>query len=566
MHETLSLIHILFIIAAAVFIVPFFQRIGLGSVLGYLAAGAIIGPWGLGAVSQIDEVRHIAEFGVVFLLFIIGIELNFTRLIAMKRSVLGLGASQVILTSIIFTAIALLFGISKESAIIIGFGLALSSTAFGLQILTEKNELKTKAGQASFSILLLQDLAVVPLLTIVSFLAHDKTEIENIGFAFLETIFVIIGVILAGRFLLTPALRIVAKSNNSELFMAAAVLVVLGTAWLMEEVGLSMALGAFLAGLMLADSHYRHQVITDIQPFRGILLGLFFMSVGMSVDFGLLLQKPLIIATLVTGLLIIKSLVIFTICKIAKIDNGTSLKVSTLLSQSGEFGFVIFGLAFAVSLIEAELFQLLTLIIAVSMVTTPFMNMIGELLEKKIKNNQINNNNGINNYDDDIAKPDCNEPFIIIAGFGRVGRRVAKILDSADVNYIALDNDPDLVTRERKNGYCVIFGNTARFDVLNSVGASKASAFIITIDKPITTERLVHIIRDKYPNTPIYVRGRNKEHCESLYKAGATMPVSENLEASIQLASAALEAVDVSEDNIDALLDNFRKNYYSGIS
>ncbi len=556
MHETLYLTHILFILAAAVLIVPFFQKIGLGSVLGYLAAGAVIGPWGFGIINQIEEVSHIAEFGVVFLLFIIGIELNFTRLSAMKRAVFGLGATQLIFTAMIFTAIALFFGISKESAIIIGFGLALSSTAFGLQILTERNELKTVAGQTSFSILLLQDLAVVPLLTMVSFLAHEQTQIENVGFALLETIIVIIAVILAGRFLLTPALRLIARSHNAELFIAAAVLVVLGTAWLMEEVGLSMALGAFLAGLMLADSHYRHQIIADIQPFRGILLGLFFMSVGMSVDFGLLMQKPLLIAAFVIALLSIKILVLWSICRIAKIGKGTSLRVSMLLSQSGEFGFVLFGLALAMGIMEIELFQILTLIIAMSMITTPFMSIAGERVEKLLRQGKIQNQ--------DLEKPN-GEPFIIIAGFGRVGRRVAKILDSGDIRYIALDNEPDLVTRERENGFSVIYGNAGRFDVLNSVGAAQASAIVITIDTPITTERLVHIIREKYPKTPIYVRGKNKEHCEALYEAGATMPVSENLEASIKLASAALTISGVSDDNTDILLDNFRKKYYSGL-
>ncbi len=558
MTEALSLTHVLFILAAAVLVVPFFQRLGLGSVLGYLAAGAVIGPWGLGIISQVEEISHFAEFGVVFLLFIIGIELNFTRLYAMKRAVFGLGATQLIFTAMIFTAIALFFGISKETAIIIGFGLALSSTAFGLQILTEKNELKTKAGQASFSILLLQDLAVVPLLTMVSFLAHEQAQLENIGFAFLETILVIIAVILAGRFLLTPALRLIARSNNAELFIAAAVLVVLGTAWLMEEVGLSMALGAFLAGLMLADSHYRHQVIADIQPFRGILLGLFFMSVGMAVDFGLLVQKPLLITALVVALLSIKILVLWTICKIAKIGNGTSLRVSMLLSQSGEFGFVLFGLALTMGVMELELFQILTLIIAMSMVTTPFMSIAGERLEKLLKRGKTQHQ--------DVTKPnESGEPFIIIAGFGRVGRRVAKILDSGDVNYIALDNDPDLVTRERENGFSVLYGNAGRFDVLNSVGAAQASAFVVTIDKLIATERLVHIIREKYPKTPIYVRGKNKEHCEALYEAGATIPVSENLEASIKLGGAALAVSGVCDDNIDILLENFRKKYYSGL-
>ncbi|PCI55529.1 MAG: transporter [Alphaproteobacteria bacterium] len=560
MPETIYLTHILFLLAAAVLTVPIFQRLGLGSMLGYLSAGAIIGPWGFGFINQVEEIRHIAEFGVVFLLFIIGIELNFTRLLAMKRMVLGLGLSQLIATGSILAGLALLLGMPKDTAIIIGFGFALSSTAFGLQTLTEKNELGSVTGRTSFSILLLQDLAVVPLLTLVSFLAHDISIAGSGGLAFLQGFLVIAAVILAGRFILTPALRLVAASHNAEVFIAAAVLVVLGTAWLMESVGLSMALGAFLAGLILADSHYRHQIVADIQPFRGLLLGLFFMSVGMSVDFSLLIQKPLLIAGLVGTLLMVKIIVILCVCKIARINNGTSIRVSMLLSQSGEFGFVLFGLAVTVGLMDMALFQMLTLIIAMSMVSAPFMAIAGEHIERRLRKRKKQTS-----FDGNITQPK-GEHFIILVGFGRVGKRVAKILDAGSVPYLALDNDPHLVTKGQADGFPVIYGDASRYDVLNAMGAARASAIVVTIDKVMVVERLVHIIRSRYPKTPIYARGRDKDHCEKLHKAGATIPVSETLEASLKLGGAALAVSGVSDKEAANLIDEFREVYYETLS
>lgn len=557
MQETIYLTHILFLLIAAVLTVPIFQRLGLGSMLGYLAAGVIIGPWGIGLINQVEEIRHIAEFGVVFLLFIIGIELNFTRLMAMRRMVLGLGLSQLMITGSILAGVALLFNISLDTAIIIGFGLALSSTAFGLQTLTEQNEMGSQTGRTSFSILLLQDLAVVPLLTLVSFLAQDEA---TTWFSFLQGALAIIAVILAGRFIVPPALRLVAASHNSEVFIAAAILVVLGTAWLLEAVGLSMALGAFLAGLILADSHYRHQIVADIQPFRGLLLGLFFMSVGMSVDFGILMLEPLLIAGLVGALLVIKIIVILFVCKIAHIDNGVSIRVSMLLSQSGEFGFVLFGLAVVLGLMSMELFQMLTLMIAMSMIIAPFTTLVGEQIEKRIRKN----NKQV--FSDKTIKQGNAEGLIILVGFGRVGRRVAKILDAGGVTYIALDNKPNLVTKGEKDGFTVIYGDASRYDVLNAMGAARASAIIITIDKANIAERLVHLIRARYPKIPIYARGHDKEHCEKLHKAGATISVSETLEASLKLGGAALTVSGVSDKTVTTLLDDFRAVYYEGMN
>jgi len=557
MPETIDLTHLLILLAAAVLAVPIFHRLGLGSVLGYLFAGAIIGPWGLGVIHQVKEIQHIAEFGVVFLLFVIGIELNFKKLWAMKRLVFGLGTAQVILTGIALGGLALFLGVSKEIAIVIGFGLALSSTAFGLQILNERGGLKTVAGRTSFSILLLQDLSVVPLLALVSFLARDTPLVQGVEFALLNTFFVIAAVILAGRYVLTPVLRLIAHSHNAEVFVAAAILAVLGTAWLMEAVGLSMALGAFLAGLMLADSHYRHQIMADIQPFRGLLLGLFFMSVGMSVDFGLLMQKAPFILGLVGGLLSIKAIIIWALCRIAGTSNGSSVRAALLLSQSGEFGFVLFGLAMTNGLMDMEMFQMLTLVIALSMATTPLIAIVGEKLERFLGERKAQE--GVN------AMALDDEQFVILAGFGRMGKRIAKIMDAANVPYLALDNNPDRVAKACKEGFSVIYGDAGRYDVLNRMGADNASVFVITIDEAVVAERLVHIMHQHYPETPIYARGRDREHCEKLRKAGAVIPVSETLEASLTLSGAVLDISDIPAEEITRLLENFREAYYGGL-
>ncbi len=330
MTETDYLADILILLAAAIIAVPVFRRLGFGSVLGYLAAGVIVGPWGLGFIDRIEEIRHIAEFGVIFLLFIIGIELAPARLWTMRRMVFGLGTAQVMVTGLAIAGLALLFGLSPRTAIITGFGLALSSTAFGLQILTERGEMGTKYGHTAFSVLLLQDLAVVPLLTLVSLLAADTTLLEGLEFAILEAVIVIVAVILTGRFFLSPVLRLVATSRTSEVFTAAALFAVLGTAWLMEAAGLSLALGAFLAGLMMADSHYRHQVIADIEPFRGILLGLFFMGVGMSIDFGLLREQGVLFAGLLLGLLLMKTVILWVLCRLMGVGTPDATRVSLI--------------------------------------------------------------------------------------------------------------------------------------------------------------------------------------------------------------------------------------------
>jgi monovalent cation:proton antiporter-2 (CPA2) family protein len=555
MTETQYLEDILILLAVAVIAVPVFQRLRLGSVLGYLAAGAIVGPWGIGFIDQIEEIQHIAEFGVVFLLFLIGIELQPARLWAMRRMVFGLGTAQVMVTGLVITGLALLFDQPLRTAVIIGFGLALSSTAFGLQILTERGEMGTSHGRTAFSVLLLQDLAVVPLLTLVSLLAAETSLLEGIEFAILDAVLVIAVVILVGRYLLSPILRLVATSRTAEVFTAAAVFAVLGTAWLMQEVGLSLALGAFLAGLMMAESHYRHQVIADIQPFRGILLGLFFMGVGMSIDFGLLGRQSILIVGLVLGLLLLKSAINWVLCRLMGVGRTDAIRVSLLLSQSGEFGFVLFGLATMSGLFPEDLFQVLTLLVALTLVTTPLMANFCELLGKCLTG-------AADRHDVSTNHIDAGQPHVIIAGFGRVGRRVARILEAGEVPYLAIESNADRVLEGRRDGFSVFYGDASQVDVLKAAGAGQAGVLVCTLDKAVPAVRLVNILRQHYPGIAIHARGRDRHHCDELLKAGATIAISESLEASLQIGGAVLNTMGIFEEDVAALIESFRKEYY----
>jgi len=555
MAEPQYLLDILVLLAAAVIAVSVFQRLGLGSVLGCLAAGPDVGPWGLGFIDQIEEIRHIAEFGVVFLLFIIGIELKPARLWAMRRMVFGLGTTQVMVTGLAITGLALLFNQSLKVAVIIGFGLALSSTAFGLQILTERGEMGTGHGRTAFSVLLLQDLAVVPLLTLVSLLAADTTLLEGIEFAILDAVLVITLVILVGRFFLSPLLRLVATSRTAEVFTAAAVFAVLGTAWMLEKVGLSLALGAFLAGIMMAESHYRHQVIADIKPFRGILLGLFFMSVGMSINFGLLGKQSVLIVGLVFSILLIKSMITWVLCRLMRISAPDATRVSMLLSQSGEFGFILFGLATISGVLPEDLFHLLTLLVALTMVTTPLMTNLGEYVGRRLSK-------AVDWHDVSTDHIDAGQPHVIIAGFGRVGRRIAGMLQVCNVPYLAIESSADRVLKGRRDGFSVFYGDASHADVLKAADTGQASVLVCTLDQGVPAMRLINIMRQHYPDIAIYARGHDKQHCEQLLKAGATIAISEMLEAGLQIGGAVLNTMGVLEDDVAAIIESIRNEYY----
>lgn len=557
-HDAGYLVDILALLLATVIVVPFFHAIRLGALLGYLAAGVVLGPWGLGVITEVEKIRHLGEFGVIFLLFVLGMELKPDKLWRMRKMVLGLGAGQVLLTAALIYGVAIWLDISSKSAIIIGFGLALSSTAFCLKLLAERGGISTLMGRMSFSVLLFQDLAVVPLLALVSYLADGEgTAITE--FSLLYGAAVIIGLLLMGRYLLNPILGRIVASQEPEVFIAVAVLLVLGVAWLMESVGLSMVLGAFLAGLMLAESQYRHQIEADILPFRGILLGLFFMTVGMGIDFSLLWLNLGAIVGLTIGLMLIKGTVVYMLARIGGARHDVAIQSGALLSQSGEFGFVLFGVAGTLGLLDLELSQILTLIIALTMVLTPFIVKGANVLLLKYYVPKPSEDGEYPVFMDD------SEAHVILAGFGRVGARVGALLSEAGVSYIALDMKQERVKVARGQGFPVFFGDASQVKVLQAAGAERAKMLVIALEDPEKVDRLVVLTRQAYPDMLIHARARDRQHCADLISQGATTTVSETLEISLRLTEETLLGSGVDPVEVTRVITEFRDDYYLDI-
>ncbi len=547
---------ILSLLAAAVIAVLVFTRLGLGSVLGYLAAGAIIGPHGLALITDAENLRHIGEFGVVFLLFMIGLELKPQRLWIMRRLVFGLGGAQVLVTGALFAGVLSVFaGFDIETALIIGFGLALSSTAFGVQILSERNELTSHYGRNSFSILLFQDLAVVPLMMLLPLLAVDAGPVAgSLGLAVAKGAAILIGVLVVGRYAMGPLMHAIARIGNSDVFVALTLLLVLGFAWVMGEVGLSLAMGAFIAGVLLADSEYKHQIEADILPFRGLLLGLFFMSVGMTLDPSTVVAQfeVIIFATLL--LLVLKCLIIIGISRMAKAPMDVSVRSGLLLSQSGEFGFVIFSLALGLGLLDSAMVDTLIAIIVLSMASTPLLVILGVRLGARLKPAV----QGAYHADAaEEARP------VIVAGFGRVGETIANMLDAAEVPYVGVDSNADCVAHARRRGYHVVYGSAAHPEVLRSVGASHARLLVVTLDDAHAAEGLVRAARRLYPDMPIHVRARDWDIADHFKTLGVDHAIPETVEASLRLGAAALEAAGVEQERRHELFEEMTAENFS---
>jgi len=549
------LLDIIILLVSAVIVVPFSQAAKLGAVPGFLIAGVIVGPSGLGLIDNISEVGHLAEIGVVLLLFVIGIEFKPSRLWRMRRLVFGLGTLQVMITgAILGTVVHVIFDVSLRASILIGPALALSSTAFVLQLLTEQKLLISRYGQTSVAVLLLQDLAVVPLLILVPLLAMPELSIgEDIGLALAESILILGALVLLGRYFLHPLLHRVALSGNPEVFTASAVLIVLGTALATEHAGLSMAMGAFLAGLLISDSFYRHQVLAEIQPFRGLLLGLFFMSMGMSLNLGLLYENPLVSFSHVLLLIVIKIAVLFPIAYWFGIKKYNSFAVSLILAQSGEFALVLFSLAFQSGVLSDELFQQLLLVVLLSMLATPALANFARFILKN-KSSQSENNT------ETIA-----EASILLVGFGRVGHRVGEILSLAGMPFVALDFNASVVEKERSKGHRVFYGDARKPDLLEAAGAKNAQIIIVTLNDPEITKQVVSSLRKTHPDVDIYVRGHSMTECRKLRKVGASGAVSENVEASLELAHMALMNVGLDKTKRESIIERFRRSYYAQI-
>jgi CPA2 family monovalent cation:H+ antiporter-2 len=562
MHASQSLQDVLIILAAAVLVVPIFQRLRSSPVLGYLVAGTLIGPAGMAIVSDVSGVMVLAHFGVVFLLFTIGLELSIERLKAIRLHVFGLGGLQVVLTAALFYLGARWLGQPREAAAILAGGLALSSTAIVLQILVERGELSTRHGRLSFAVLLLQDLAVVPLLTLVPLLAAGGTRLAGaLGIAALKAIGALVIILVVGRLVLRPALRVVAAAKSPELFTGVTLLVVLSVGYLTELAGLSMALGAFLAGLLIAETEFRHQVEGDIQPFRGILLALFFMTVGMTIDLGLIVEQAPLVLALVAALVLGKAIVTSLLCRAFGFPFAVAAHVGLSLGQGGEFAFVLFSLAMAVGVMSPATGQLMLAVVALSMALTPFLMAAGRLLAKaltpRIAPAELRRLEG-----------DARDfkGHVIIAGFGRVGQTIARLLDAQRLPYMAFDLEPSRVAEGRARGLPIYYGDASRAEVLRAAGIDRARAAVVTLDQPQAAERAVEAIRRLCPMLDIHARARDHEHQVHLRGAGATHVVPEMMEGSLRLGGLLLRSLGRSSEEVAEVLEEFRVEAYAKLT
>ena len=521
-------------LVAAVLIVPIAARLGIGAVLGYLVAGIAIGPWGLGFISDVEEILHFSELGVVFLMFIIGLELNPSKLWALRRSIFGVGAAQVLISAGILGALLWLSDFSWQAAVIGGIGLAMSSTAMALQLMRDKGMNRSEAGQLGFSVLLFQDLAVIPALALVPLLAgSDSGNIDwmKIGMKVLA----FAGMLVGGRYLLRPIFRFIAASGVREVFTAAALLLVLGSALFMDALGLSMALGTFIAGILLAESEYRHELEVAIDPFKGLLLGLFFISVGMALNLGVLYTHILEILLGVLILVTVKTLVLYVLARVYGLRSSERQQFAGVLSQGGEFAFVLFSAASSARLFAGDQLPLLLVTVTLSMMTTPLlMQAIDKLLARRF-----------NEVDEDGEKPfvEDDQPQVIVVGFGRMGQVVGRLLMANNKRITVLERDISAVSLMRKYGYKVYYGDATELELLRAAGAASAQSIVITCNEPEDTMAIVHLCQQHFPQLEIVARARGRVEAHELLLAGVTQFSRETFSSALELGRKALISV-----------------------
>ena len=537
-HTPTWLINTFIYLSAAVIAVPLSQAVGLGSIIGYLAAGIAIGPWGLGLVTNVEDILHFAEFGVVLMLFLVGLELEPKRLWSLRRPIFGWGSAQVLGCTVLLTAGALAFGVEWRTALVAGLGLALSSTAIALQVMGERNLLPTSSGQASFSILLFQDVAAIPILALLPLLAAISVANEaqapaEYAQAAIKIIAAIAGIILGGRLLMRPVFRWIARSRTPEIFTAASLLLVVGIAGLMQWVGLSMALGAFLAGVLLAESEYRRELETNIEPFKGLLLGLFFIAVGMSIDFGVLAQSPGTMALIVLGFLGIKALVIYTVARGMQLPFQERPVFTLLLAQGGEFAFVVFQAASAGHVFPAQTASLLIGAVAVSMLVSPLILVaIDRLLLPRYAHCGVTPMAEISEQQD---------APIVIVGFGRYGQIVARVLLAEGISTTVLDHDAEMIEAARSFGYRVFYGDATRLDLLRTAGAASAKILVVAVDGVEQSLEIIDLAREHFPQLEIVARARDVTHWNQLRDRGVMRVERELFESSLRSARSVLE-------------------------
>jgi monovalent cation:proton antiporter-2 (CPA2) family protein len=525
------------LLAAAVLAVSLFRLLRLSSILGYVAAGLVIGPWGLNLIGDVSHILQVSEFGIVLLLFIIGLELQPTRLWVMRRLVFGLGAAQVSLCALALGTLAYAYGQTPVAACVIGFGLSLSSTPLVLQVLAERGQLKTQYGRAAFGILLFQDLAVLPVLAVLPLLSPLPAMHASSGpwwLTLLKLIGVAAAVIVAGgRLVLRPALRIVARVHVSEVFTAAALLTVILTALIANRLGLSASLGAFIAGVLLADSEFRHELEADLEPFKGLLLGLFFISVGMRANLGLLRSEPFTLLAVTATFLVVKIVAISALGRLAGQSSESARRLGFALPTGGEFAFVLFTLAARQQILSAASADLLVLAVTLSMMLGPLLLIAHESISRRWLVAPTAPYDAIEERDSPV----------IIAGFGRFGQIVARVLRVKGLSFTALDSNQTHVDFVRRFGNKVYYGDASRLDLLRAAGADRARILVLAIDEVDASVRTATVVREQFPRLKIFARARNRQHAFALMDAGVTAIVRETYASSLELASAVLEAL-----------------------
>ncbi len=539
-HAPTWLINSFIYLSAAVVAVPLSQALGLGSIIGYLAAGIAIGPWGLGLVTNVEDILHFAEFGVVLMLFLVGLELQPKRLWSLRRSIFGGGSAQVIGCAVALTLAGILAGFGWKTALVAGLGLALSSTAIALQVMKERNLMSTGSGQAGFSILLFQDIAAIPILALLPLLAQDfesNTAVAqaNTAIEAIKIIAVIGGIVLGGRIAIRPLFRWIARSKTPEIFTAASLLLVVGIAGLMQLVGLSMALGAFLAGVLLAESEYRRELETNLEPFKGLLLGLFFIAVGMGIDFGVLAQSPLKMLAIVVVFLSLKGLVIYALAQRIGLPFQERPVFTLLLAQGGEFAFVVFQAAAGAHVFSSETASLLIGAVAISMVVSPLVLVALDrwLLPRYARC-------GVPVLDE-ISEPQ-NAPVIIL-GMGRYGQIIARLLLAQGYTCTVLDHDAEMIEASRRFGYRVFYGDATRLDLLRTAGIAQARLLVIAVDNVEHSLAIVDMVKESYPGLQIVARARDVTHWNQLRDRNVTLVQREMFESSLASARSVLEVL-----------------------
>lgn len=544
---TLLLTPIVFLLTA-VLLVPLAQRLKLGSVLGYLIGGCLIGPWGLALVANLELTSEVAEIGVVLMLFLIGLELQPQKLMAMRRTVLGGGSLQVTLCTLVLGGAAWLLGMPWVAALLAGVSLALSSTAIAVQTMQEQHLDHTVAGSSAFAILLFQDMAAIPLLVAIPLLGKASTTTTN--FNWMLAAAAIAAVVVAGRFLMRPALRRMAKTGLPEIFTAFALLLVLGIAELMTLANLSMGLGAFMAGVLLASSEYRKALETDLEPFKGLLLGLFFTTVGMSVNLGMLSSRPLYIIGLTLGYVALKMVLLAMVARATPVASVQRWPFAGLLAQGSEFAFVVVGVAQTAGLLDAPWDELLVLVVALSMAVTPLAMAAANTISRRL--------HAIAPLAQDTIEPDGAR--VIIAGFGRVGQIAARMLSASGIKLTVLDNDPDLIETVRKFGLKVFYGDATRLDLLHAAEAHKAVLLINAIDDMESSLKLTDLVQQHFPRLKMISRARNLTHLYELRNRGVTQVERETFESALLIGHAALEQVGIDKDTAARATAKFREH------